>query len=396
MHVLCLGGNYSALGEAHGEKLSAAINTNLKYFWAACKCKGYSQEDLIRLARLRENDFTSYRLEEIYGIAKGAKREYPELLAYNLYHQVIFPDECTVWMAIGKASSTGATLFAKNSDKIGDSSLSGPNFHQYKEINIVVIYRPDGGNAIIGVGAAGLTGLKMGLNDKGVACGTNIARTIELTQRSVDLSGLRAIDRGQLARIGLEENNASAAAQRIASMLIENPTSTPGCIEFADANMGVIVEGSYDRVAIEKVQDDIAARANAFIVLKELNDPTNMSSFCRHLRAQQLLAPHKGKVTPELMIAISMDHGNGPGMNSICRHSDDYRDETSLSTAVMEINLDQSERSKIHIALGKPCHAWHSPGGHITLDMQAKEKEIPESFLNGEAFKNNYVEIPKI
>ena len=51
----------------------------------------------------------------------------------------------------------------------------------------------------------------------------------------------------------------------VSARISENPTATPGNIEFVDSTTGVIVEGSYDRVALQVVKSGIASRANSFV-----------------------------------------------------------------------------------------------------------------------------------
>ena len=117
----------------------------------------------------------------------------------------------------------------------------------------------------------------MGVSELGVVAGTNIARTAELAARAVDTTEMRALDRIQLAREGLLKPSALEAANFVAGRLAQNPTATPGNIEFVDSTAGVIVEGSYDRVALHVVSSEIASRANAFVALRELNDPADAS-----------------------------------------------------------------------------------------------------------------------
>ncbi len=95
------------------------------------------------------------------------------------------------------------------------------------------------------------------------------------------------------------------------------------------------------------------------------------------------------------MISFSMDHVNGPGPNSICRHGNHFSEETSLSSAVMEINREKPEKSKIALALGKPCHAWRAREAHIALDMTMGSEDIPEGLRNGHIWKKFYTEEPK-
>ena len=206
----------------------------------------------------------------------------------------------------------------------------------------------------------------------------------------------KTLDRRVLMREGLERgNNALAAAQAILPNLLENPMSTPGNIEFADAHEAVIIERSYRELATEIVKDEVAARSNRFVLLKALNQEEDLSSICRYTRSCQLLAENKGNVTLEKMMEFSMDHANGPGPNSICRHGTHFSEETSLSAAVMEINGETPERSKIALASGKPCHAWRAQEAHITLDMTMGPEDIPEGLRDGEIWRKFYTEEPR-
>ncbi len=362
------------------------------------RAQGHDKSEVIENAFKHERLWAPERLEEIEGIGTGAGIEYPEALAYNLYHDLAFPEECTVLMALGKASATGNTIFLKNSDKVGSDSYAGPSCYKNKEMNVILALNPDGGNKTIGVAAAGTTAMKMGLNDKGVAAGTNISRTHELARRGAesDAIKIKALDRGALIREGLEKGGtALAAAQTILPNLLASPMSTPGNIEFADAHEAVIIEGSYRELATEIVKDEVAARSNRFVLLEALSREDDLSSICRYVRCRQLLEENQGKITVDKMIAFSMDHANGPGPNSICRHGTHFSEETSLSAAVMEINGEKPEKSKIALALGKPCHAWRAREAHITLDMTMGPEDIPEGLRNGEIWKEFYTEEPK-
>ncbi|MFQ5878634.1 MAG: C45 family autoproteolytic acyltransferase/hydrolase [Dehalococcoidia bacterium] len=382
------------IGRRHGELAASAVRSNLESLWRTLHSLGIGPRDLLPKACSDEALLSAVRRREIQGIAWGSRLPYLELLAYNLYHDVAFPEECTVIMAVGSACAGGRTLFMKNSDQVGSEKMAGPHFHRNKEIYVVQVAQLDGGNRIVGVSAAGSTGIKMGMNDKGVAAGSNIARTKELAKRRVDIAQIRASDRTQLLRDGLEQPSARAAAQRIMAKLMEAPTSTPGNIEFADALEGWIIEGSYDRVAVEVLRNQVGCRANRFQIMETLNSPQDVSSICRYVRCQQLLAENADSLTFEKLIEFSQDHANGPGPNSICRHGDHFRDETSLGGAVIEINAEQPERSRIAIALGKPCHAWSDPDGWLILEAGTDESQVPQQFLDGSVWKRFYSEEP--
>lgn len=385
-------GTYFELGLAHGRAVADAITHNLGIFWRDLEERGDERARARDRAWAERGLLPPWRLEELDGLSRGSGLPIRDLLAYNLYRGRVFQDECTSMCALPSATATGQTIFFKNSDKVGGDSLVGPEFHLHKEINVILALHPEGGNRVIGPSAAGSLGIKMGLNDKGVAVGANISRTQELKDRKVGLLTERAVDRAELAREALEANSALEAFQRVLATITHTPMGTPGNMEFADARECWILEGSYDKYAAEVVRHGTCARTNRFVLLAHLNQWDDVSSQVRYVRSLQLLQIHEGRITAELMQGFSMDHENGPGPNSICRHSRHYQDETSLSTAVMEINAAQPERSRIHIALGKPCVAWREPQSRLTLEMTTEPEDIPAGFVDGSVFKKFYAE----
>lgn len=379
-----------------GRQAKDLVKHNVENFVSLCRSKGFSWNSLFE--KLNHGELVSESfLDYVKGLAEGASLSPKLLLAYNLLHNILNPEECTVLIAMGDSTKNGNTIVLKNSDKIGSEKLVGDKYYNHKEVNVVVAEKPDNGYRFIAVAAAGEVSIKMGLSEQGVATGSNISRTWELKQRKVDLTGLRALDRGWLMREGISKNaTAQGATATVLNNLIANPMSTPGNIEFVDSREAIVIEGSYDRIAVHKTVSGVLARSNRFNVLESLNDPEDISSYARYIRAMELLNKHKNQITSELMIVFSQDHVNGPGPNSICRHSPDFREETSLSAAVMEIDRANPRDSVIHVCLGKPCHAWKAEKGHIILDFDSMEKGIPEEFLNGNVFKQFYNETPVV
>lgn len=390
LDVMCSGKGVE-IGRTHGRSLIDAVRFNVANFWKACSAAGRARVELLASAQRLKQDYSDPIMKEIKGIAAGADVDFKELLAFNLCHGILFADECTVLFAMGDATASGNVLFLKNSDKIGSASMVGPGFYQNKEINVVLAIQPKDGPGIIGVSAAGSTGVKMGVNTQGVVAGTNIVRTTELAARKVDTTQMRALDRVQLARDGLMYSTAMEAATFVAGRAAECPSATPGNIEFVDSNMGVIVEGSYDRVALQVVRSGIASRANAFAVMRELNDPADISSYCRYVRTQQLLRENSGSLTPDLMKRFSQDHANGPGPNSICRHGTHYEEETSQSSMIVELNKQNPLQTRFWIAMGKPCHSWRNPDGSFEMTMDQLDR-VPPGFVTGDVWKRFFSE----
>lgn len=392
MDVLVGFGTALQIGHAHGAQLAEAVAVNLKGFRRRLAASGWSLDDVLARARKEEQALSDARREEITGIAEGARLPYPQVLAYNLCYGLAYPDECTVMWAFPDATAGGKTLFMKTSDKIGRADMAGPGFYMNKEINVVVALRPEGKPAVIGVANAGSTGLKMGVNDRGIAAGTNIARTMELRRRTVTTTQERAVDRAQLARDGLEMDSATAAGGAIAACVAASPMATPGNVEFVDARRAFVIEGSYDRLAVQVCDSGTGSRTNRFAVLHELNDPEDLSSYCRYVRTQQLLAGRRGRLTLDDFAAFTRDHTNGPGLNSICRHDADFKSETTQSALVAAIDPTSPADTVVRIALGKPCHAWRHADGHLEATLRFRVEDIPAAFRSGEVWQRYWTE----
>ncbi len=387
-------GSFHAIGLGHGRQLALAVHHNVAQFIDQMARRGWSKADLRRRALSAQTLLTCHRLDEIAGIAEGARVAYPDLLAYNLFNAEVSPDECTVMWAMGDATAGGRTLFLKNSDKIGAEDMVGEGFHQHKEINVILAVRPQGKPAVVGVASAGSTGVKMGVNDHGVATGTNIARTTELRTRKIKTSEERALDRVQLSRDGLEFDTAMRAGLSVVEKLSRTPMATPGNLEFVDPTLAYIIEGSYDRLAVQLLTAGVGARTNRFVVLDALNDPEDISSYARYVRSHQLLGTRRKSLTAEDFVAFSQDHTNGPGPNSICRHGVHFSEETSQSAQVVEIDAADPTRTMVWIALGKPCWAWRHGDGNFRLTMRFRPEDIPEGFRSGEVWMRYWTEQP--
>jgi hypothetical protein len=388
--IVSEGGAYER-GLIHGRFARPFIKENVRTFYRALASLGVTRDNLLSILGGRVEEMDDEFYDYVRGLADGSGISNQDLLAMNMFKPMFFPDECTVMIAMRDSTLNGSTLVLKNSDKIGSEKFVGERFYRNKEINIVVFEKPDSGNRFIGVAAAGEAGLKMGMNERGVMVGTNIARTLELKSMKVDVTQMRALDRAWLAREGvMKADNAKSAVQIVSRFLVDRPMATPGNLEFVDRDEGYVIEGSYNMLAIETFKEGVHVRTNRFQILERLNDPGDISSYVRYIRGMELLNENKGKINAEKMIEFSQDHKHGPGLNSICRHSGDFRDETSLSSAVMEVKADNE--CIFYVALGKPCKAWRDKEGHTVINLRDPPDKVSEGFYNGTVFKKFYEE----
>lgn len=385
-------------GRTRGRRLREAIQHNLRGFWTAVDRRGIERETVREEADVHEDRLTPDTQAKIEGIVETARVPYRDLLAFNLFEENIVPDGCTTAIAAGDAAANGETIFFKQSDKKGADEFEGENYHQHQQINVISIEDPDGQNKVIGVTAAGSTAVKMGMNDKGVAIGSNISRTVTFDEEGKDSKDWAAASRGEYMRQGLlHGDSADEVAEHITPMLFADPMSSPGNIDIADAEKAIILEGEFTHLASEWVEDEVIGRANKFEVLDDLARSREEipSSYNRYDRVMEVLESNAGDVTVKTLRDLSMDHENGPGLESICRHEENhYTDETSLSAAIFDLDGEVPEASEIYIALGKPCHAWRTEKGDgwINITAGATEDDVPDRFLTGEAWLENYTE----
>jgi len=385
----------NAAGTEYSKRLAPAVRYNLHGFHAALDRRGLDREAVVAAASEHEHALPASTRTELRATADAAALPYRDLLAFALFEACVLPDGCTVAIATGDAAC-GDTLFFKQSDKDGAPSFEGENYHRHRQVNVVRTERPAGLNRVIGVSAAGATALKMGMNNAGVAAGTNFAATTTFDEAAADIEALTAVSRGEYIRQGLlHGDTAVEAAQHVATRLLEAPMGSPGIIEIADADRAVVLEGEFTHLASEWTDDGVVVRTNAFELLDDLSPPAPEIESSRRRADRAASVLDAGDVTVDTMRDLSVDHANGPGDASICRHqTDDYTDAASLSAAVFAIDGERPAHSELYLALGKPCHAWRSPEGDgwLRLRPTATADDIPDRFLTGEAWIENYAE----
>lgn len=391
---------YYEFGRQRGEQLRDAISHNIDGFWAAVTERSLDRETVYTEAARRIGRLEPETRAEIQGMAETSGIDFRDVLAFSLFEETLVPDGCTVAIAAGTAAERGDTVFFKQSDKKGADEFEGENYHQHQQINVVRIEDPEDKNKVISVAAAGSQAVKMAVNDQGVAIGSNISRTTTFDEEGSSSKDWAAASRGEYMRQGLlHGDTANEVAEHITPMLFADPMSSPGNIDIADHERAIVLEGEFTHVASEWIDNGVVGRANKFQVLDDLNRSEDEipSSYRRHERVMEVLEENDGSVTAETMRSLSMDHTNGPGLESICRHEENgYTDETSLSAAIFQIDGDDPENTAVYIALGKPCHAWRSEEGEgwIQLRAGADENDVPDDFLTGDAWLEHYTEEP--
>ena len=95
-------GTYYEIGVSQGKTYRESINWNLQAFRNVIR--QVDPRGTFFDVRQVERELPSWMLEEISGISEGSCLDFAELVRYNVFREIIYPDECTVLMAVGKAS----------------------------------------------------------------------------------------------------------------------------------------------------------------------------------------------------------------------------------------------------------------------------------------------------
>ncbi len=382
-------GNYKEIGYIIGRKLENEIRQNIEVCNLKINNRGISKNNLARYADTFIGVSSNSTIRLMEGLSQGSGVSFDSILHFNAFHEFFLPEECTTFAAIGKATANGKPILLKNRDTSGDSRFDNKESHYMnKEISVVIAIKTDNGNQIIGVSKAGSAGIMMGMNKHGIAIASNFGHISEVDElKPHDFRGISG--RPQMMREGLECTSAKEAVNVILAKLTESPMKVPGILFVIDSANIFVIEGSTanDMFAVQHITDGAISRSNHFQMLSQFNSEKDISSICRRIRANELIRQNYGNLSKERLKEFSMDHNNGPGNNSICRHSSNPLDSVTVSAAIMEVDPDNPQCSTIDIALGSPCWAWNNVDGHISIKMSDDVEKIPQNFFDGIPFK---------
>lgn len=317
---------------------------------------------------------------------------------------------CDTMAALGNATATGATLFAKNSDRERNEA-------QFLELNparrygkgavvratYIAIPQAPRTHAVLLSRPFWIWGAEMGANEHGVVIGNEAVHPRSLPQRRPSLIGM------DLLRLGLERGATAAEALQVMSDLLEQYGQGGSCGHLtrrwydnsyiiADAREIFVLETVDRRWAAERVSGARAisntytietnitrcsadleqfARAQGWWIGGKFNfaeavtnpeNPGLAGARQRCTRATALLARDAGKLTPAHMMANLRDHGaeTAPGFHpqdivgrSICAHGTGPRGGNSVGSLVCDLRADGA----VHWVTGTsaPCTGVFKP-----------------------------------
>ncbi len=296
------------------------------------------REDLLRCASAflpSLEAFAPWLVEEVRGIADGAKLPFLDVLLVNVRAEVMG------LLASGATTAAeGCTAFAVGRTATADGSiLAGQNLDQDRlnqDLLIVLRVEPDHGPSILMCTFAGLVGYT-GVNSAGVS----------LFQNALSTPVWRAdgMPHYFMKRALLEQTDLRGCLDVIGRARV----CSSGNYVLTDRTNLVDVEVTPDGFATLSADDDVLVHTNHFVapslVDREALLPRLPDSACRAPRMRDLLRAQSGRVSVETLKAALSDHDGHP--TSICRHQG-----RMISIASMIAEPDQG---RLWVSVGNPC-----------------------------------------
>ncbi|MCC6194259.1 MAG: hypothetical protein IT518_07295 [Burkholderiales bacterium] len=336
------------IGYIHGESAAALAHGTLDWSFRQLQTAGMGRDAALAGA-LRLLDIvrasTPELVEEVRGIAEGARMTLAEGAVINTRYELLFVDgaraamhprgECTLLGVEGTRTADGNVLVAQNVDLDATSA----------RLWVMLCVRPPGGPRILTATLAGMLAQE-GINSAGLAlCGSMIR-----------CAGWRAgyPSRKFLRRRVLEQPTVARAIETIRR---SPPRASSHNLMLADAEGDLVdVETTLDDVRLVRASDGLLAHSNHYVspgsdALNACIGDYLRNSQARRERMARLLADVEAAFTPAIAMTLLRDHGGGS--RAICRHAD--RDEVGAQTNVAVVA--QPARRRLHVALGPPCRS---------------------------------------
>jgi isopenicillin-N N-acyltransferase-like protein len=347
--IIAIKGSAGELGFQHGSRCQEMIQKNIQLYFRVFQ--HYAQLDRSQAIKLAQRfipaiqAFDSSLLEEMRGIAEGAKVELEEILALNVRTELMYPDklatggECTALAVLPEATASGDMLLGQNWD------WKPP----LKETTVLLEIEQQGKPNVVTLTEAGIVG-KIGLNSAGLGACLNILKSplgqvgvpVHVLMRGIlncerfgdAISKIASMDRGST-------NNCLIAHCEGAAMDFE---MAPQALDFFYPEKGVLVHTNHFTSERLKPLD-----AN----LTQFPD-----SLLRYGRAKQKMMGRAGKISIEDFKDVLRDHFNYP--DSICRHPDKRDPELEHVQTVASIIMNLTTK-EVYITHGPPCESEYQP-----------------------------------
>ena len=279
-------------------------------------------------------------IEEMKGMAAGAKVDLQDILFLNITYEISTPSVmgCTAFAAAGEAVAGGGVIAGQNFDYIGP----------WEEFVLLLKMKPLAGPQILAVTAAGCLGL-IGLNSAGISLNLNLLKNKDSMTPHAGVPTHIILRKVFSCETISEAITAIASAEGRAA---KNYLVTNRQGDITD------IETTTDDLDIQFPERGILTHANYFKTDRfKSNDIAPMflpDSYIRSHRLFELMESRHGSLSVDVMKQLLQDHNNHP--SSICRHPNPRAPlpiSKMMKTLVSVISCP--EEQKAYIALGNPC-----------------------------------------
>jgi isopenicillin-N N-acyltransferase-like protein len=275
--------------------------------------------------------FAPHLVEEIRGIADGARLPFADALLVNVRAEVmgtLGSDSLCTAFALGRSATANGLV------------LAGQNLDQHvlnRDLLIMLHVEPESGPSILMCSFAGLVGYP-GINSAGVSFFQNALSTP--TWRASGMPHY-LLKRVLLEQVDVAGCLAVAGAVQVCSST--NYVLADGGGQLVDAEL------TPDGMALVEAEDDIVVHANHFVApgLRSLDvlRQSMPDSPCRHARLRDLLWERHGRIAVEDLKSMLADHADAP--TGVCRHQPEIETIASI--------IAEPEEGRLHVAAGHPC-----------------------------------------
>jgi isopenicillin-N N-acyltransferase-like protein len=287
--------------------------------------------------------FAPHLVEEMRGIADGAKLDFAEVLLVNTRAEVmgIRSDRVAHRSPGAEARSVdGCTAFALGRSATANTEIvAGQNLDQdpaNADLLVMLRVEPDDAPPALMCTFAGLVGYP-GINAAGIAVFQNALSTSQWRPRGMPHYLLK--------RVLLEQVTLAGCMDVLRNARLCSSTN----YVLADRNTVLAVETTPDGIATVAAEKDVVVHANHFADPVLAQDdallPGMPDSACRASRLAALIAQSPERPTAATMMDMLADHDGHPA--SICRHEPGFASIASL--------VAEADHARLHVTIGNPC-----------------------------------------
>ncbi len=337
-----LKGNSYERGVCYGETAAPAIKRCIAHYAEYIrKNTGMDWETACEKAKMFENSIREFRpeyLDEMKGIAEGAKVSYNDILAINCRSELnsmkqgALP-ECTAFAVMPSASRDGHVLAGQNWD----------NCYGQRDCMVIVhIYQENKPDVLLFT-EAGFVGGK-GMNSNGLSL------TLNALETGFDPNGVPLHIK---MRAALDSEHIAQAYENVTK-----PLSAVGANLIITSGDGVALSAELTPYGVDAIlpENGVITHTNHLLIpILQQKSPdywrTWGTTFVRLCRIREILGEHK-KIDKECLYQMLRDHGGYPC--SICYHPQEDESVIETMSTNYSVVMDTTERTAYFCA-GQPC-----------------------------------------